>query len=194
MDNTHFKSIVYHKLSGWYSRQEWEDMAVERICKVRDEFRNLLSEIRRDGIPQLLEYLDECGFYYRPSSGKRHHNYPGGLAEHCLGVYEKMQKCKVSGAGEDSIKLAGLFHDLCKCDMYYFNGRTILHHSRHGHGSRSVRLLRKLGVVLTSEEYRAIRYHMWSAKDTEKIRIQKLNYCYAKNFGVAEFDTDHRML
>ena len=143
---------------------------MERISKLREEFQRLLSGIKRDGIAELMEYLDECGFYYRPSSGKRHHNYPGGLAEHCLGVYRKMLNCKLDGISEDSIKLVGLLHDLCKCDMFYFQGRNIRQHMRQGHGSRSVRILNRLGVMLTPEEYRAIRYHMGGAKDTNKLK------------------------
>lgn len=68
MTQEEFKSSVRAGLNGWYSSKQYEDDAVERICSVRDQFRKLLGSVHRDGIPSLLDYLDECGFYYRPSS------------------------------------------------------------------------------------------------------------------------------
>ena len=179
MTQEEFKDRVKYKLRGWYSKQDYLDMAVERICKLRDEFHVLLADVNRPGLASLLDYLDECGFYYRPSSDTRHHNYPGGLAEHCMGVYKKMLSYDLAGVNEDSIKLVGLFHDLCKCDMFYFVGRSIHSHYRKGHGSRSVRLLKRYGVMLSPEEYRAIRYHMGSS--TNQKRLQNPEYAKAVN-------------
>jgi hypothetical protein len=170
MNRAEFEARVRYKLRGWYSRKEYEDMAVERISKLRDEFHSLLADVDRSGMTDLLDYLDECGFYYRPSSDIRHHNYPGGLAEHCLGVYRKMSEENIKGISEDSIKIVGLFHDLCKCDMFYFVGRSIHKHKRDGHGRRSVRILKRYGVTLSPEEYRAIRYHMGSSRNTERLK------------------------
>ena len=136
-----FETSVRYKLRGWYGRQEYEDLAVQRIINLREEYHALLSTSKREGLASLLDYLDECGFYYRPSSADRHHNYPGGLAEHCLGVYRKMASENLSGLDEESILIVGLFHDLCKCDMFYFVGRSIHAHKRDGHGRRSVRIL-----------------------------------------------------
>ena len=164
-----FQTLVRENLKGWYSRKEHEDKAVDRITAIRAEFRAVLADVNRDGIAQVLDYLDECGFYYRPSSADRHHNYPGGLAEHCLGVYRKMLLYGLGDSFNESIKIVGLFHDLCKCDMFYFNGREIFSHKRHGHGSRSVRILRRFGVRLSGAEYRAIRYHM--GKSNNPVRL-----------------------
>ena len=170
MNRTEFEASVRCNLRGWYLEKEHEDGAVRRISKLRDAFHSLLAEISRPGMDGLLDYLDECGFYFRPSSDKRHHNYPGGLAEHCLGVYRKMSEKNLVGVSEDSVKIVGLFHDLCKCDMFYFVGRSIRSHRRKGHGSRSVRLLERYGVSLSPEEFRAIRYHMGSAHDAARLK------------------------
>jgi hypothetical protein len=170
MNRAEFEARVRYKLRGWYSRKEYEDIAVERISKLRDEFHSLLADVNRPGMANLLDYLDECGFYYRLSSDTRHHNYPGGLAEHCLGVYRKMSVENIKGTSEDSIKIVGLFHDLCKCDMFYFVGRSIHKHKRDGHGRRSVRILKRYGVTLSPEEYRAIRYHMGSSRNAERLK------------------------
>ena len=42
--------------------------------------------IKRDGIEDLLTWLDSTDFYTAPASTKYHGNYAGGLAKHCLAV------------------------------------------------------------------------------------------------------------
>ena len=191
MNRAEFEARVRYKLRGWYSRKEYEDMAVERISKLRDEFHSLLADVNRPGMADLLDYLDECGFYYRPSSDTRHHNYPGGLAEHCLGVYRKMSVENIKGTSEDSIKIVGLFHDLCKCDMFYFVGRSIHKHKRDGHGRRSVRILKRYGVTLSPEEYRAIRYHMGSSRNAEKLKDPGFAKAVTEPLRKAVSEADH---
>lgn len=191
MNRAEFEARVRYKLRGWYSRKEYEDMAVERISKLRDEFHSLLADVNRPGMADLLDYLDECGFYYRPSSDTRHHNYPGGLAEHCLGVYRKMSVENIKGTSEDSIKIVGLFHDLCKCDMFYFVGRSIHKHKRDGHGRRSVRILKRYGVTLSPEEYRAIRYHMGSSRNAERLKDPGFAKAVTEPLRKAVSEADH---
>lgn len=191
MNRAEFEARVRYKLRGWYSRKEYENMAVERISKLRDEFHSLLADVNRPGMADLLDYLDECGFYYRPSSDTRHHNYPGGLAEHCLGVYRKMSVENIKGTSEDSIKIVGLFHDLCKCDMFYFVGRSIHKHKRDGHGRRSVRILKRYGVTLSPEEYRAIRYHMGSSRNAERLKDPGFAKAVTEPLRKAVSEADH---
>lgn len=191
MNRTDFEARVRYKLRGWYSKDQYLDMAVERISKLRDEFHSLLADVDRSGMTDLLDYLDECGFYYRPSSDIRHHNYPGGLAEHCLGVYRKMSEENIKGISEDSIKIVGLFHDLCKCDMFFFVGRSIHKHKRDGHGRRSVRILKRYGVTLSPEEYRAIRYHMGSSRNTERLKDPGFAKAVTEPLRIAVSKADH---
>ena len=191
MNRTDFEARVRYKLRGWYSKDQYLDMAVERISKLRDEFHSLLADVDRPGMTDLLDYLDECGFYYRPSSDIRHHNYPGGLAEHCLGVYRKMSEENIKGISEDSIKIVGLFHDLCKCDMFFFVGRSIHKYKRDGHGRRSVRILKRYGVTLSPEEYRAIRYHMGSSRNTERLKDPEFAKAVTEPLRKAVSEADH---
>ena len=191
MNRTDFEARVRYKLRGWYSKDQYLDMAVERISKLRDEFHSLLADVDRSGMTDLLDYLDECGFYYRPSSDTRHHNYPGGLAEHCLGVYRKMSEENIKGISEDRIKIVGLFHDLCKCDMFYFVGRSIHKHKRDGHGRRSVRILKRYGVTLSPEEYRAIRYHMGSSRNAERLKDPGFAKAVTEPLRKAVSEADH---
>ena len=155
-----FKTNLNLKLKGVYPDKVERLVVIDKISCQRNEFRSILKSTGRDGIDQLLDYLDECGFYYRPSSDVRHHNYPGGLLEHSLGVYKNMLKSSLPESYNDSVKIVGLLHDVCKCDKFYFVGRSIMSHSRDGHGSRSIRILTKFSIKLTTDEYHAIRYHM----------------------------------
>ena len=74
-----FEAKVRRKIAGWYTKPEYEDKAVARIVAQRDEIINLLQSTGREGIDEVLRYLDDSGFYYRASSPHKHHNWPGGL-------------------------------------------------------------------------------------------------------------------
>lgn len=134
----------------------------DTITANRSEIILLLRETKREGIENVIQYLDESGFYEAPSSVFRHHNWKGGLAEHCLGVLKI-----ASELGRDlpfeSIVIAGLLHDICKASKLYYGADGQIHH-RHthikGHGYRSVKLLENCGLFLTEDERLAIRWHM----------------------------------
>ena len=97
----------------------------------------------------------------------------------------------IKGTSEDSIKIVGLFHDLCKCDMFYFVGRSIHKHKRDGHGRRSVRILKRYGVTLSPEEYRAIRYHMGSSRNTERLKDPGFAKAVTEPLRKAVSEADH---
>lgn len=155
-------------------------MTTETINTNRNEIISLLSETKREGVKNVLLYLDESGFYEAPSSIYRHHNWRGGLAEHCLGVC-KTALANGEGLPRDSIIIAGLLHDICKANKLYYDENGIIQHRQshiHGHGYRSVKILDECGLMLTDDERRAIRWHMGGhhphdEKDLEDIRIAR---------------------
>ena len=55
----------------------------------KKEFIELLEKyVKRDGIENLITYLDEqSDFFTSPASTKYHGSYEGGLVEHSLNVY-----------------------------------------------------------------------------------------------------------
>ena len=141
-------------------------MTGKEMLANKDRIKTLLKSTGRRGIENVLDYLEKNDFYEVPSSLRRHHNWPGGLAQHCLGVYDRL-KATGEGLPEDSMILTALLHDICKVRKIYkdSNGKwkerpdTELHY--RGHGSRSVKLLEKTcGLQLTPEERKAIRFHM----------------------------------
>ena len=166
MDNIQFENQVRRKIAGWYTDKQYEDKAVSRISNVRDQIIKLLQSTRREGIENVIEYLDGSGFYYRASSPHGHHNFPGGLAEHCLGTYLLAKKDpKSTNLPEDRVIIGALLHDICKADRFWFKGRSInKHHSKCEidglHSVKSIAILKDCGLKLYNDERLAIRWHM----------------------------------
>ena len=134
----------------------------EQIVKQRNEIISALLRVDRAGIHQVIAYLFTSGFFTAPSSVGRHHNWKGGLAEHCLGVYHRALKM-AEDLPADSIAIAGLLHDICKASKLYYDGQGNLQRRPvhiKGHGYRSVKLLDLCGLAMTENERRTIRWHM----------------------------------
>ena len=150
-----FKLKVRRKIDGWYQKEEFLTKAVDRIVRQREEIVSLLESVKKYDTKKLIGYLDKSGFFYRPSAANRHHNFPGGLAEHSLGTYKiveewnclalkERQQAELYGRflkgkpvncdifteqmDHDDVIVATICHDLCKAEHYYFDGRRILSH------------------------------------------------------------------
>ena len=141
---------------------------------------SLLLETKREGIEEVIHYLEESGFYDAPSSICRHHNWRGGLAEHCLGVYKIASELN-SELSHDSLIIAGILHDVCKASKLYYDADGNIHR-RHthikGHGRRSIKLLEQCGLLLTEDERLAIRWHMGGhhASDEERAEVERARH------------------
>ena len=109
-----------------------------QIQSNKTEFLNELSNVKREGIDSLIEWLSSpdpnvCDFFIAPSSASFHGNFKGGLCLHSLNVY----KCLVSlreqyykimelkgksdltvKIPDDSCRVTALLHDLCKVNFY----------------------------------------------------------------------------
>lgn len=92
------------------------------------KFEELLSQVDREGMPQLLEYIrDKSDFYTAPASTRFHLSTEGGLLQHSLNVYECLQRKAqadtvwhdiLTAAGKDALIICSLLHDLCKTHFY----------------------------------------------------------------------------
>lgn len=84
-----------------------------------------LKETKREGIEDLIDYMDENGFFESPASGGNHMCKEGGLAEHSMNVNtvakqiaavlltdEELESLK------DSITIVTLLHDLGKIGAF----------------------------------------------------------------------------
>ena len=55
---------------------------------MKEEFIELLRSTKREGIENLLNFLEKSDFYTAPASTRFHGNYDGGLLDHSLNVYD----------------------------------------------------------------------------------------------------------
>lgn len=135
--------------------------------------------------------LKNNGFFTAPASTKYHGAHEGGLFEHSRNVTQTLlQLTKDNGLvwrRPESPYIVGMFHDLCKIDLYQHPYRSTglcadgneikevdKEHWKHnpdvllkGHGDKSVMLLSQY-LQLTLEEILCIRYHMGAFVDREE--------------------------
>lgn len=152
----------------------------------KKEFIELLETTNRQGIDDLVEELEDLGFFKAPASTKFHLNEDGGLVQHSLNVCKaalSMRKSMIElddslleALPKDSVIIASLLHDACKADIY----KPTMKKEKNrfgmwcdvpgydvdysnfplGHGEKSVIVLLRSGFELTDDEIMAIRWHM----------------------------------
>jgi len=154
---------------------------------MKDKFLEILKTVKRDGIYELINFLEKSDFFKAPASTRFHGDHEGGLVEHSLKVYEIL-KHKVENSimpieiPEESIIIIGLLHDICKTNFYkvdYRNAKnalgvwekvpyyTIDDTIPYGHGEKSVMMITEY-IKLTNEEKYAIRWHMGFSEPKEQ--------------------------
>jgi hypothetical protein len=145
----------------------------------KERFLDIVNKyIKRDGIENLVSYLERSDFFTAPASTRFHECYDGGLVEHSLNVYDQLKKlidCYKLDVSEETIAIVSLFHDLCKIDCYEKEVRWKKDENNQwesydsykfeekkkfgGHGSKSV-FITQFYIKLTFEEATAINCHM----------------------------------
>ena len=146
---------------------------------MKEEFLKLLRTVNREGIEDIIKFLEKSDFFKAPASTRFHGNYEGGLVEHSLKVYEILKhkvehNIKGVTVPEESIIIIALLHDICKTNFYkidYRNAKnslgvwekvpyyTVEDTIPYGHGEKSVMMITEY-MKLTPEEKYAIRWHM----------------------------------
>ena len=88
----------------------------------KERFISLLTSVKRDGIEDLLKWLEESDFYEAPASTRFHGSYKGGLLQHSLNVYDELKRLlsvyPEIQVSEESVIISALLHDLCKANLY----------------------------------------------------------------------------
>ena len=101
---------------------------------MKEKFLELLKKVNREGINELIEFIQKTDFFKAPASTRFHGDHEGGLVEHSIKVYEilkhkvetNIEPIKVS---EESLIIIALLHDLCKANFYkvdYINAKNAL--------------------------------------------------------------------
>ncbi len=136
------------------------------------------QDIHRDGIDDLLAWLEKSDFYIAPASTRFHGNYAGGLCEHSINVYEQLLRLHDLYGGNiasrETLAIVSLFHDVCKINYYKQGSRNVKDENGNwitkaiwevdekvplGHGEKSCIILQQY-FKLTIDELLAIRWHM----------------------------------
>lgn len=158
------------------------------------EFKSIMSMyVHRDGVDDLMKWLDNTDFFVAPSSSRYHGSEPGGLCAHSLAVYRRL-KAKQEAESDETIALVSLFHDLCKVNFYKESYRNVKNDVTGkwervpsyeindslplGHGEKSALVLSRY-IKLTDEELLAIRWHMsgfYSSNTGEQSAISSALY------------------
>ena len=175
----------------------------------KERFCQLLRATERENIDYVIEDLEALGFFTAPASVRNHFNFPGGLVQHSLNVYDaamavRRQMCELRPSLADelpeaSIAIAALLHDVCKADLY-----TMVNRKRKneigmwedvkeyqigyenfpmGHGEKSVIMLLRSGLDLEDAESLAIRWHMGPWELNAASIDQDRNYRAAQAFS-----------
>jgi len=146
---------------------------------LKQEFQDLAFKyINRDGIYDLMNWLEDTDFFTAPASIRFHGCWEGGLVQHSLNVYVMLKKlCKWfdCDATDETIALVSLFHDVCKAGCYKVEMRWRKNSNNQweqyptyafkedfaygGHGSKSVFLIQTF-MPLDPIEASAINCHM----------------------------------
>ena len=178
------------------------------LSALKVEFKDIVANtIQRDGIDDLMALLDSTDFYSAPSSTRYHGAEPGGLAAHSIAVYNRLKQKQTDETGE-TIAIASLFHDLCKCNFYKQTFRNVKNEVTGkwekvpsydiddkfplGHGEKSMFIIMKF-MKLTDEEALAIRWHMgFSAVEQqfEKPSMARAMQIYKLVIKLQEADTE----
>ena len=82
-------------------------------------FKGCLMATGREGVEDLLDFIEELGFYDAPASGGNHCCKDGGLLEHTVNVMQYAEKIGLTLLGSEaynkihsSVIIASALHDL----------------------------------------------------------------------------------
>lgn len=154
----------------------------------KEEFIELLKSTGREGVDDLLKYLEEGknDFFRAPASTRFHLNEEGGLCQHSLNVCHAGLKLRelaiaerpdlVSDLSRESVIVVTLLHDINKSDIYKPTMKKVkgafgiweevpgydVDYSNLplGHGEKSAIMALLGGLEIYEEELIAIRWHM----------------------------------
>ena len=162
---------------------------------MKEEFIELLKSTKREGIDEIINFLEKTDFFKAPASTRFHGNYEGGLLEHSMKVYEilkyKVKKSVIDiNVSDDTLIIVALLHDICKANYYKVDFRnaknergewekvpyyTVDDTIPYGHGEKSVMMITEY-MKLTSEEKYCIRWHMGFTEPKELYSTISLAY------------------
>jgi len=137
------------------------------IQENKEKIIKLLESTKKEGIKNLINYLEKNNYFESPAAIRYHSTFKGGLAYHSLSVYNLYKKMyeEIFKLDFEEIKneiiIAALLHDLCKLGLYIKEGNKYITNKNHPkkHATLSIEIIKKF-IVLTEFEEKLIKYHM----------------------------------
>lgn len=147
-----------------------------------EKVKQLLLSTKRQGIIELVNWLDGSDFKVAPASTQYHSNHEGGLLEHSLNVYNEALRqdnlIKLFSIPKDSIIITALLHDICKVNYYKVEMRNVKVNGQWvqepfykvddffpiGHAEKSIIIAQQF-IKLNEVEIAMIRNHMGFSQD-----------------------------
>lgn len=166
-------------------------MDKETQKNLSDDFVKLLRFTGRDGIEELIRYLqEETDFFTAPASTKYHGAFEGGLLKHSMNVLDCLDE---AGYDYKTVIVVALLHDICKANCYGKETKNVKENGTWvqkevytyqddlplGHGEKSLYLISKF-IKLTDEEAAAIRWHMGGFDSAFRGGDRGLNIAFEK--------------
>ena len=170
-------------------------MDKEAQKRLADDFVELLRTTNRDGIEELIRYLqEETDFFTAPASTKYHGAFESGLLMHSINVCaEPNLETNSKVYPTETLIIVALLHDICKANCYRTEKRNVKEYGGWvekqiyvfedelplGHGEKSLYLASKF-IKLSDEEAAAIRWHMGAFDNAFRGGDRGLNAAYEK--------------
>lgn len=166
-------------------------MDKETQKNLSDDFVKLLRSTGRDGIEELISYLqEETDFFTAPASTKYHGAFDGGLLKHSMNVLDCLDE---AGYDYKTVIIVALLHDICKANCYGKETKNVKENGAWvqkevytyqdelplGHGEKSLYIISKY-IKLTDEEAAAIRWHMGGFDSAFRGGDRGLNIAFEK--------------
>jgi len=139
------------------------EVKMKNTDSIKREVKAALLSVKREGMENLMKFLEESDYFTAPASTKYHLAKRHGLLEHHFNVYEIMlRKNRKLGLFYDSIIICSLLHDVCKCGLYRGEEGSYTYdyvHIKKGHAKLSLEIIKKF-IDLSEEEEAMIKFHM----------------------------------
>lgn len=138
-------------------RAEIREQLAERAVSNLERYYSLLRSTGEKGVEDLIAAIHASDFSVSKSA--RHHHYPSGTMEHCLGVYDLMSKgaeeLRKNGVEikESDVILVALLHDIAQ-------GKCPEWNQYPGHGRRSRAIVARYLPEVSDQVLEAINGHM----------------------------------
>ena len=173
---------------------------------LKEQFLSIVrNDIHRQGIEELVAFLEDSDFFEAPASTRFHGCYEGGLVQHCIDVYNSLhdELAFIFGDNylavysEETIAIVSLFHDLCKIGKYKPGTRNVKDpvtkqwheepayfynedNIELGHGPASMYAVMRF-IELNHVEAQAILWHMGAYDISNYMSLNGLSSTFEKN-------------